>query len=180
MILRAPAEADRAAFLRAVDAAREGLARFCPIHRAGEDDEALFRRMLLPNGGDGTGLCSRRYLGVLDDGTIAGGFNVLGVSSGLERKASINWWIVPERQGRSLATEGVIALADRALADAPPYGLGLGLHRVEAWITRDNPASIRVAQRAGFKPDSESPSYLRTGDRWVLHDLYIRRVDDLA
>ena len=178
MTVRRPLATDREPFLRAVVSCRAGLERHCPIHRPGESDEALFGRLQLHDGADGPGMMSLRCLGVLDDGRVAGGFNLIGLSSGLERKASMNWWIAGDLMGRGLATEGVAALLGHAFADAPPQGRGLGLHFVEAWITRDNAASVRIAEKVGFRAAEAKPSYLRTGDRWVMHDLYIRRVDD--
>lgn len=169
---------DREAFLHALDVSRDALARHCPIHREGEDDERLFRRLLMPDGGDGPGLPSLRCVGVLDDGRIAGSVNLIGIRTGLERRADLNWWTTAGFTGRGLATEMVVTLLAHALAEAPPYANGLGLHTVDAWITRDNAASARVAAKAGFRPREEKPSFLRTGDRWVLHDLYTRRADD--
>ena len=178
MAIRRVTEPDREPFLRALSATRDALARWCPLHRPGEDDGAVFRRMLLRDGGDGPGFESLRCIGVLPDGSVAAGFNLLRALGGLELKASMNWWTAVGHAGQGLATEGVAAVLGHGLRDAPPYGHGLGLHSVEAWITRDNPASIRVAEKTGFKVRSEDSSYLRTGDRWVLHDLYVRRVDD--
>ena len=180
LTLRRLLPTDRAAFLGAVDASREDLARHCPIHRAGEDDERLFRRLLMPEGGDGPGIQSLRCVGVLDDGRIAGAVNLIGIRLDLERRADINWWTTTGLTGRGFATEMVSAMLDHALADSVPYGNGLGLHLVDAWIVRDHAASIRVAEKCGLKRRAGGPSHLRTGERWVLHDLYTRRVDDPA
>jgi RimJ/RimL family protein N-acetyltransferase len=178
MTLRWAIPSDRDAFLKAVARSRAGIDRHCPLHRQGEDDEALFGRLLLRHGGDGPGHTSLRCLGFLDGGRLAGGFNLIVPTAGLERKATMNWWIAEGLSGRGLATEGAAALLRHALTDSPPNGDGLGLHFVEAWITRDNAASVRIAEKVGFTRSPERESYLRTGDRWVLHDLYLRRVDD--
>jgi RimJ/RimL family protein N-acetyltransferase len=178
MSIRRALPTDRGAFLRSVNVSRAALEEHCPIHRPGEDDAALFDRLLHRDGGDGPGQVSVRLLGVLDDGRVAGGFNLIGLSAGLERKATANWWVASDLIGEGLATEGVAGLLGHALADQPPYGEGLGLHTVEAWITRGHGASVRVAEKTGFRASEAKPSFLRTGDRWVLHDLYVRRVDD--
>jgi ribosomal-protein-alanine N-acetyltransferase len=177
MVIRRILPVDRDAFLRAVAASRTALDRFCPLHRDGESDHRLFDRLLLQGGGDGPGHVSLRTVGVLPDGAIAGGFSLVSIAAGLELKASINWWIASGLEGRGLATEGVDAVLGHALSDRPPLGDGLGLHFVEAWITRDNVASARVAAKVGLRRSGE-PSYLRAGERWVLHDHYVRRVDN--
>ncbi|MEX2218722.1 MAG: GNAT family N-acetyltransferase [Phycisphaerales bacterium] len=175
LTIRRLTPADREAFLWAVSATRDALAAHLPIHRPGEDDERLFRRLLHQDGGDGPGYMSLRVVGLLDDGRIAGGYNLLKPSGGLELRASMNWWTAANCTGQGLATEAVAALLTHALTEAPPSGAGLGLHLVEAWITRDNPASRRIAEKAGFSLASDQPSYIRTGDRWTLHDLYTKR-----
>jgi ribosomal-protein-alanine N-acetyltransferase len=179
MTLRYPEPSDREAFLRTLAASRDALQAHCPIHREDEDDAAVFDRLLGRNGDAASGHTSIRLLGVLDDGRVVGGFNLIGVITGLERKATVNWWVSPELANQGLATEGVAALLGHALTDAPPYSNGLGLHSIEAWITGDNAASVRIAEKTGFKKSAKEPEYLSLGDRWVMHNLYVRRVDDL-
>jgi ribosomal-protein-alanine N-acetyltransferase len=170
MLLRPLQPSDRGAFLEAARSAHEALCRFMPLHLRDETDERMFERHCRLALSASAGAEWLRLVGILEDGRIAGGFNLNGISRGLEWKADMTWWIRPELTGRGMATEGVRALVNRALSDLPE---GLGLHRVNAWITRDNPASIRVAQKAGLTRQGEESSYLLTDStRWVLHDLY--------
>lgn len=173
MLLRPLRDGDRGAFLEAVRASSAELARFMPLHLKDEPDDAMFERQLSLARAAAAGPEWLRMVGVLEDGRIAGGFNLNGISRGLEWKADINWWVRADLTGNGYATEGVKALLDHALADLPA---GLGLHRVDAWITRDNPASRRVAEKVGLKRQGEETSYLLTDStRWVLHELYTAR-----
>jgi [ribosomal protein S5]-alanine N-acetyltransferase len=171
MLLRPLAARDREPFLRAAAASRGALAGIMPLHQNDESDEAMFQRHLrmaqqaLRAAAPGY----VRLIGILDDGQIAGGFNINAIARGLEWRADLNWWIVSPQSGRGLATEAVSAVVHYALADLP---LGLGLHRLDAWITRENLASIRVAEKAGLLLQGDEHTYLSTGGRWVLHHLY--------
>lgn len=174
LLLRPLRESDRERYLETLRAARAALDRHSPLHRDGETDEQLFGRQLaLTSESDAAGSGFRR-VGVLEDGTIVGAFNLHGITRGLEFKADANWWVRTDLTGRGLASEGVGALVRHALADLPE---GLGLHAVQAWITRDNAASIRIAEKLGFVRAGEERSHLLTGSNWMLHDLYVRRAE---
>lgn len=171
MTLRPLRPDDRDEFLRVVRLSRQALERTLPLHRPDESDEAMFERQLaMTQAGDAHGTAWRR-VGILADGRIAGAFNLTSITRGLELTASATWWVASDLTGQGLATEGVGAMVAHALADPPA---GLGLHRLEAWITRDNAASMRVAARCGFQYAGAERSYLLTGHRWVLHDLWTR------
>lgn len=175
MHLRPLVESDRGEYLRAVRNSAASLDAFMPLLRAGETEDQMFDRQLAAMRVEGAAGKCFRTVGVLQDGRIAGGFNLNAISRGLELRADITWWIATDLCGRGLATEGVAALLAYALADMPR---GLGLHTVWAWITDDNPASIRVAQRVGLTRQAQERSFIDTGNRWALHQLYARRVDD--
>lgn len=69
--------------------------------------------------------------------------------------AWISYWLVPAARGTGLATRALLAAADDAFA--------LGLHRLELGHRTDNPASGRVAARAGFIPEGIERERLRYG-----------------
>jgi [ribosomal protein S5]-alanine N-acetyltransferase len=178
MILRPPEASDRQALLGAVAASRAELDEFMPLHADEESDDAMFDRHLelaVQAMAQRAAPPYVRLLGVLSDGRIAGGFNINTISRGLEWRADLNWWIATPLAGQGLATEGLAAIVNYALDDLPG---GLGLHIVHAWITRDNLASARVAERAGLKRQGEEKSYVSTGGRWVLHDCFARSIAD--
>jgi RimJ/RimL family protein N-acetyltransferase len=171
MTLRTLVAADREAYLEAVRATRADLDRYIALYREGERDEEMFERQLAASNHASAAAESLRLVGVLEDGGIAGGFNLNGISRGLEWKGDLTWWVAAGVRGQGLAVEGVRALAEHALEDLPR---GLGLHAVQAWITEGNVASVRVAERAGFRR-AEERSYLQTGERWAIHECWVRR-----
>ncbi|MFG0326201.1 MAG: GNAT family N-acetyltransferase [Phycisphaerales bacterium JB037] len=169
LVLRPLREPDREAFIAMVRRSREELERWMPLHEEGEDDDALFDRQLtLTNEGEATGRALRR-VGVLDSGELVGAFNLVHIVRGLTLEADANWWVDAAHAGRGLATEGVQALVDFALADLPH---GLGLTTVVAGIVPDNLPSQRVAARVGFERQPGITSYLRSGGRWHRHEIW--------
>jgi RimJ/RimL family protein N-acetyltransferase len=117
--------------------------------------------------GDERGTAWRR-IAVLDNGHIAGAFNLNTIRRGLDFDADANWWISADQVGQGLGTEGLEAMLDFALADMPG---GLGLQRVHAAIMPSNAASISLARRVGLLPAGGKVS-IRMADRWVLHEVY--------
>jgi [ribosomal protein S5]-alanine N-acetyltransferase len=180
MFLRPLEPGDQPALLAAANASRSSLDLSFPLWRPDESDGAMFARQLeLARPAAAANFRSAPFLrlvAVLADGTIAGGFHINAIVRGLEGTADINWWIASPHAGRGLATEGLEAILRFALGDLPA---GLGLQRASASITRDNCASARVAEKAGMVRAGEEKSYLSTGDRWVLHDLYTRSAADI-
>ena len=172
MLLRPMAPADGERYIDAVRMTRGDLDRFAPLHRPGESDHALFDRQLRWCASGLESATAHRTIGVTTDGRVAGGFNVNAISRGLEFKGDITWWVATPFAGQGYATEGVAALCSFALAELP---VGLGLIQVNAWIRRDNRASIRIAEKLGFHRAGEERSFLQTGDQWTPHDLYFKR-----
>jgi RimJ/RimL family protein N-acetyltransferase len=96
----------------------------------------------------------RRYLDGWRDGDRAG-FAIeahdgefLGLAMVVEfdwdgRQGEIGYVLGPAARGRGAATRAVKLLTDWSLGE-------LGLERVELWIDVTNPASERVAERAGY------------------------------
>ncbi|MCL4742431.1 MAG: GNAT family N-acetyltransferase [Phycisphaerales bacterium] len=171
LTLRPLREIDRDEYLRVVRASREHLDRFSPLHRPGESDDDLFLRQLdLTETGDRNGTGWRR-VGLLDDGRIAGAFNLNAIRRGLCLEADANWWVAVDCVRLGLASEGVRAMLDYAFMDLPR---GLGLHRVFAGIQPENEASLRMAARLGFvRVGGGVSSYLHAGGRWERHDVFV-------
>lgn len=67
-------------------------------------------------------------------------------------RCEVGYWLAPEGRGRGAATTGTRLLARWALT-------GLGLERVDLHAATDNPASQRVAERAGFTREGVMRSY---------------------
>ena len=58
--------------------------------------------------------------------------------------AEVGWWVAPRWWGRGVATAAVRRSIDYCFDD-------LDLHRLEAGVFLSNPASVRVAEKAGFE-----------------------------
>ncbi len=78
--------------------------------------------------------------------------------------AEVGYWVLPAARGAGVATRAVQVLSSWAF-DA------LGLHRLELEHSVRNPASCRVAVRAGFGPESTRRAALRHDDGW--HDMHV-------
>ncbi|MFE0142441.1 GNAT family N-acetyltransferase [[Kitasatospora] papulosa] len=69
----------------------------------------------------------------------------------------VSYWTVESARGRGVALTGVRALARWAFGE-------LGLYRLELGHRTNNPASCRVARRAGFAVEGVDRQKLRYGD----------------
>lgn len=177
LTLRPFTEADREAFIETVRTNLDHLSPWLPLHESGESDDDFFDRLLaLCAEGDARGT-ARRRLAVLDDGSIAGCFHLNSISRGLDWDADAVWWITRSHSGRGLATEGLRAVVGAALEPMPA---GLGLHGVHCGIEPANEASVRVAGRCGFEHRPGRRSYLKVGDRWVMHEFYLARPESVS
>ena len=175
LTLRALRDTDRFEFFRVLALSRAHLGPASGVFHDGEADEQIFERKLaLVRASDADGSAWRR-IGVLDDGRIAGGFNLNAIQRGLTFEADANWWLSADQLAKGLATEAVSAMIYHAFADLPA---GLGLHRVNAAIMPGNTASIRLAARVGLIQAKGAKASIRLGDRWELHELYARSVLD--
>lgn len=105
----------------------------------------------------------------------AGGDTLLGavaLHSIAGEDAGIGYWTVAAARGRGVATQAVRALS--------AWGFGeRGLHRIELCHAVANPASCRVAERAGFPAEGTLRQSHRYGDG-LRHDehLHARLVTD--
>ena len=175
--LRTWQRSDREAMVAMFARSRAHLDRWASLHHPGESDHELFERQLrLAQEGDAS-LGGCRRLGVLDDGTIVGGFNLNQISRGLIFEADANWWIDIAQCRRGFGTRGVALLLAHALGDLPN---GLGLHRVTCGIVAGNEASERLARRTGFVHQDGVRSHLQIESRWVRHDIYVASPESVA
>jgi len=53
-------------------------------------------------------------------------------------------------------------------------GIGAGLHRVQANIIPSNLASLRLAERAGFRREGLAERYLNIAGEWQDHLMYAK------
>ncbi|KAB2587925.1 GNAT family N-acetyltransferase [Streptomyces arboris] len=85
----------------------------------------------------------------------------------------VSYWTTEAVRGRGVAPAGVRALARWAFGD-------LGLYRLELGHRTDNPASCRVAVRAGFAPEGIERGKLRYGDLRYDVERHARLADDFV
>jgi RimJ/RimL family protein N-acetyltransferase len=80
-----------------------------------------------------------------------------------EGTAEVSYWVLPEARGRGVAARVVGALTTWSF-DV------LGLHRIEIYHSTQNPASCRVAERAGYLAEGVKRSEVLHTDGW--HDMH--------
>lgn len=96
-----------------------------------------------------------RAWAIVDGGIAVGSVGV----SAIDRRHDTAWlhyWLAGSGRGRGLAT--------RALAGAAAWAFADGLVRLELGHRVNNPASCRVATRAGFRAEGIERAKLRYGD----------------
>ncbi|MFJ4340914.1 GNAT family N-acetyltransferase [Streptomyces sp. NPDC088915] len=72
-------------------------------------------------------------------------------------EVALGYWVVASARGRGTAAAGLAAVADWALRE-------LGIPRLVLHIEPWNTASVRVAERAGFRREGVREGWLRVGD----------------
>jgi RimJ/RimL family protein N-acetyltransferase len=90
-----------------------------------------------------------------------------------EGLAEISYWVLPAARGRQVAARALGVLGRWAFA-------GLGLHRIEVQHSTRNPASCRVAERAGYPAEGTKRREARHTDGWHDIHLHARLADDPA
>jgi RimJ/RimL family protein N-acetyltransferase len=85
-----------------------------------------------------------RSFAILVDGHVAGGVGCEPMGDIRTGTAEVGWWVAPRWWGRGVATAAVRRYIDYCFDD-------LDLHRLEAGVFLSNPASVRVAEKAGFE-----------------------------
>ncbi len=103
------------------------------------------------------------------DGMMVGMFALNEIVRGVAQSAHAAWQVSTGFVGRGYGTEGVRAILDFAFAQPPE---GLALHRVQASIMPANAASLRIAEKVGFRREGIARAYLKIAGRWEDHVLH--------
>ncbi|GID92624.1 GNAT family N-acetyltransferase [Amorphoplanes digitatis] len=98
-----------------------------------------------------------------DDDAVLGQISLRTIDLA-EGIAEISYWVLPEARGRGHAAAALSVLSGWALRV-------LGLHRVEVYHSTRNPASCRVAERAGYPYEGTMRSKVLHADGW--HDMHL-------
>ncbi|WP_240487070.1 GNAT family N-acetyltransferase [Actinomadura flavalba] len=94
----------------------------------------------------------QRLITERDGGLVIGSIGLFGPPD--DGVIEIGYGIVPSRRGAGYATEAVASLAALTLT-AP------GVQAVQANVDPNNPASIRVLEKSGFRPFTVDPTSAR-------------------
>ena len=97
--------------------------------------------------------------------SIIGRIALGGVMRGVFQNAYLGYWIDQDHQGRGLMTEAVKATVRFAFAQA-------ALHRVQAAVMPNNPGSMRVLEKAGFRREGFAERYLCIAGNWEDHVIF--------
>lgn len=115
-----------------------------------------------------SGTCFKA-VAIADDGRVAAIAGLNQIMRGPVSSAMAGWAVHVDFAGRGVMTEAVLALLD--LAFSPD---GLGLHRVAAGIMPENLASLRVAERAGFRREGLARELVQIGGEWRDHVMFAK------
>jgi len=80
-----------------------------------------------------------------------------------EARAGLTYWVLPEARGRGVASLALVTVVDWAFE-------AVGFHRLELDHSTRNPASCRVATKAGFMPEGILRGRALHLDGW--HDMH--------
>jgi [ribosomal protein S5]-alanine N-acetyltransferase len=78
--------------------------------------------------------------------------------------AGVSYWVLPQARGRRVAQRALAALTTWSFEV-------LGLHRIAISHSTQNPASCRVAERAGYLAEGVKRSAALHADGW--HDMHV-------
>lgn len=106
------------------------------------------------------------------DGAIVGQMHLTQIVWGSARSAQAGYWVAREAAGRGIAPTALAALVDHAF-------LGLGLHRVAAYVQPENSASLRVLGKLGFRDEGVRRRVLYVDGAWRDHRSFALTVEDL-
>jgi ribosomal-protein-alanine N-acetyltransferase len=87
------------------------------------------------------------------------------------QNAYLGYFVAEAEGGRGYATDAVRLTCAFAFE-------AVRLHRVQAAVMLDNPASMRVLEKAGFRREGLARRYLRIAGAWADHALFARTAED--
>lgn len=182
LVLRALRPEDGASFVRLVTESEDAWRPWVPAGPPDVTAEDLFRRELDRSvrgarAGTHLRLAAFERSGVVERGgadapseragsAMVGLFALNEIVRGVFQSAHASWQVGASHMGRGLGTEGVRGLLDVAFESDPE---GLGLHRIQANIMPSNAASLRIAEKLGFRREGLAARYLKIAGRWEDH-----------
>jgi ribosomal-protein-alanine N-acetyltransferase len=191
LLLRPLHETDRDEYLRVARLSRDHFAPWSPATPPAMSPSQQFQQELeRAVKGEREGTACRRVAIVLDTALVArvhggamtpDGFpiaamvNLNNIVRGVFQSADMGWRVSAEFTRRGLGVEAVSAMLDLAFA-APPRGLGL--HRVQANVIPANAASLRLAEKVGFRREGLAKRMLCIAGAWQDHVMFAKLADE--
>jgi ribosomal-protein-alanine N-acetyltransferase len=137
----------------------------------GETFEQTFEKTLAKANKGAEESTEFRLVGFTRDNELVAFFGLMQIVRGAFENAVASWCVHSEFTKRGLCTEGVMGILDMAFA-VPP--VGLGLHRVQANVIPTNLASVRVAEKVGFRREGLGRNYLKINGEWRDHVFFAK------
>ena len=106
------------------------------------------------------------------NGHLVGQVTVSSIHYGSLCSATIGYWI-----SQSAAGKGIIPTAVALAVDYCFWARGL--HRIEINIRPDNPRSLRVVEKLGFRDEGLREKYLHINGDWADHRTFALTKDDI-
>jgi ribosomal-protein-alanine N-acetyltransferase len=108
----------------------------------------------------------------MDEGDrIIGRVALSNVVRGPWQNATLGYWIDHRAGRRGHASRAVRLVLEYAFEHA-------GLHRVQPAIIPRNAASLRVAEKVGFRHEGRAKRYLKINGVWEDHEIFALTVED--
>lgn len=104
------------------------------------------------------------------DGRLVGRVTVHAIVWGAQCGGSLGYWIAEPYAGRGIVPTAVALISE--------YAFGRGLHRLEIALRPENSASLRVAQKLGFRAEGTRARYLFIDGEWRDHDIFALTQDE--
>ncbi|GLX67889.1 GNAT family N-acetyltransferase [Paenibacillus glycanilyticus] len=102
---------------------------------------------------------------------LVGRIALTSISRGVFQNGYLGYSIDQAHNGRGYATAAVSEIARKAFVQ-------LGLHRVQAGVMPRNKRSVRVLEKAGFRPEGLAERYLKINGTWEDHLLFAMTSED--
>ncbi len=171
LFIRPMREEDRPKFISFYERSWAVMAPWFPLRSPGETSDETFERTMAKASKGAIDGSEFRFFAFSRDEQLVAFFGLMQIVRGAFESGVASWCVHADHTSKGICTEGMMGVLDMAFA-APP--VGLGLHRVQANVIPTNTASIRVAEKAGFRMEGLGRNYLRIAGEWRDHVFYAK------
>ena len=156
VVLRRLSAQDRAEFIELVNASTELLSPWVVLPGTPESFDEYLKRFEGENA-ECLLICEREF------GSIAGTVSISQILRGPYERGVVGYNSFIPWANRGYMSEGLALVVRFAFEN-------LGLHRLEADIQPGNKASLRLAEKAGFRREGCSPAFIKINGAWRDHE----------